>query len=186
MNKKILFGGSIAAAIIIVLVSFTSVVGFQSVKMPSKVADSPLFSIRTQRAIQKESKDIFSCEYLGKDKQAIISFPKRDNRMVLIQKIIDTIKGMDSNEYSKFINLFVKRAHEENIVTKYHVSEIIHILYQIKKTPQILNYMGDNRNDETYYDCTTGLICHIFGWFFFLFIIFSQLYYIFFTIIHGC
>ena len=63
MNKKILLG-SIIAAVILVLVSFTSVVGYSSVKSTSGKA-SPLFSIRTSRAIDEETKD-FTCDYVGK------------------------------------------------------------------------------------------------------------------------
>ena len=54
MNKKILIGSIIAVAILIGI-SFISVVGYNSVESNAKA--SPLFNIRTQRAIDGERKD---------------------------------------------------------------------------------------------------------------------------------
>ncbi len=62
MNNKILIGSIIAVAILIG-VSFTSVVGYNSIESDKKL--SPLFNIRTSRAVDKDSKDL-SCEYVGK------------------------------------------------------------------------------------------------------------------------
>ena len=61
MNNKILLG-SIIAVIILVLVSFTGVVGYQTTSSAIAKA-SPLFTVRTQRATDKESKDI-ACGYI--------------------------------------------------------------------------------------------------------------------------
>ena len=58
MNKKILIG-SIIAVTILIGVSFTSVVGYRSVA--SDVKASPLFNIRTSRAIDEEEKGL-RCE----------------------------------------------------------------------------------------------------------------------------
>ncbi|UCD14590.1 MAG: hypothetical protein JSW60_04005 [Thermoplasmatales archaeon] len=79
MVKKILIGSIIAVAVLI-CVSFTSVVGFQSVK--SNVKASPRFTVRTKRAIDEESKDL-TCDYVGKGEEIIIPLPKRNDIAVL-------------------------------------------------------------------------------------------------------
>ena len=56
INKKILLGSIIAVAVLIG-VSFTSVVGYSSVKSNSAI-NSPLFNVRTNRAIDKERRII--------------------------------------------------------------------------------------------------------------------------------
>ena len=56
MNKKILMGSIVSVAILI-LVSFTGVVGYQTTKSSTIARASPLFTVRSNRAIDKESKD---------------------------------------------------------------------------------------------------------------------------------
>jgi len=56
MNKKILIG-SIIADVILVMVSFTGVVGYQTTKSSTIVKASPLFTVRSCRAIDEDSKD---------------------------------------------------------------------------------------------------------------------------------
>ena len=88
MNKKILIG-SIIAVVILVLVSFTSVVGYNSVKSNS-VKASPLFSVRTNRAIGEETK-VLTCKYIGKG--ITLPFPARDDKTVLTQKVMIELAG---------------------------------------------------------------------------------------------
>ena len=64
MKTKIILG-SIGAVVILILVSFTNVVGIQSTTSRT-VNQSPLFNIRTQKAINQESKPILISHYLGK------------------------------------------------------------------------------------------------------------------------
>jgi len=61
MNKKILIGSIIAVAIL-VGVSLTSVVGYQSVE--SNFKESPLFNVRSNRAIEKDG-SIVTYNYIG-------------------------------------------------------------------------------------------------------------------------
>ena len=56
MNKKILIGNIIAVAIL-VLVSFTGVIGYQTTKSSTIARASPLFAVRSNRAIDEERKD---------------------------------------------------------------------------------------------------------------------------------
>jgi hypothetical protein len=90
MEKKI-FVGSIIAVAILVLVSITGVVGYSSVKSNSGKV-SPLFSVRTNRLIGKETKEITS-NFVNKD--ITLPFPKNDN-WALLKKIIELAnKGDD-------------------------------------------------------------------------------------------
>ena len=145
MNKNILIG-SIIAVVILILVSFTSVVGFQSVK--SNVEASPLFTIRTKRAIDKESEDL-TCDYVGKGKVSNIPLPTRDNKIALLQKVIARIRGMDDGAFNKFVDFLInhkgKRIKEENI------PEMINVLHQLKINPSgIKNYIADEKENKFY------------------------------------
>ncbi|MCJ7698445.1 MAG: hypothetical protein MUO73_08980 [Thermoplasmata archaeon] len=65
MNKYPLIGISIIAVVLLVLGSLTNVVGYQSVKS-TVLSDSPLFSVRTKRAINQVGGDTLTFNYLGK------------------------------------------------------------------------------------------------------------------------
>ena len=93
MNKKILLGSIIAVAIL-VLVSFTGVVGYQTTKSSTIANASPLFTIRCSRAIDEENKD-FVCDYVGKGEEITIPLPLRNDRAILLEKIKDRISKMD-------------------------------------------------------------------------------------------
>jgi len=101
MDKKILIG-SIIAICILIGVSFTSVVGYNSVE--SDVKASPLFNIRSSRAIDKESED-FSCEYFGKGDVVNLLIPNRDDEKEKIRKIIEIIQKMDDESFNKLKDL---------------------------------------------------------------------------------
>ena len=85
MINKILIGSVIAVAILIG-VSFTSVVGYN--RVASDVKASPLFTVRSSRAIDEDSKDI-ACDYVGKGKPTLFTFPKRNDKMTLVEKVTD-------------------------------------------------------------------------------------------------
>jgi len=71
-NKRILVG-SIIAVVIFILMSFTSVVGFEKVESDSKIM-SPLFGVRTNRAVNKDI-PIIRGTFIGKGKEISISLP---------------------------------------------------------------------------------------------------------------
>ncbi len=112
MNSKILLG-SIISVVILILVSFTSVVGYGSVE--SNVKESPLFNIRSNRAIDKESKDL-SCDYLGKGVVTNINIPSRDNGTILTQKVFELISKMDDREFNEFIDFFKNQKFWEHCI----------------------------------------------------------------------
>ncbi len=103
MNKKILIGSIIVIAILIG-VSFTSVVGYRSVA--SDVKASPLFNIRSSRAIDEESGDL-SCAYVGKGEDINIPILKRSPNGFLINRALNLIKKMDRDTIIGYFDEFM-------------------------------------------------------------------------------
>ncbi|UCF12307.1 MAG: hypothetical protein JSW06_09740 [Thermoplasmatales archaeon] len=120
MNKKILIG-SIGAVIILVLVSFTGVVGYQTTKSTTITRVSPLFKVRTNRAIGEESKEI-SCKYVGKGNT--LPFPERDDKTVVVQKVVDSIRKMDDEAFEKFIAYIINHVQKDKRFNDINPEEI--------------------------------------------------------------
>jgi len=98
MKKKIIIG-SILAVALLTLVSFSSVVGYNSVKSDSKIA-SPLFRI-------KNNKGGISSNYIGKGKAINILLPKRNDKALLIVKFVNLIKMMDDRTFEMVIEKII-------------------------------------------------------------------------------
>ena len=103
MKHKILIGSIIAVAIL-VGVSFTSVIGYNTVKSTNGEA-SPLFNVRASRAINQED-DGLTSDYVGKEIVTTILIPERDNIASQMRKLIDAIGRMDDRTYNRFIDSF--------------------------------------------------------------------------------
>ena len=123
MNKKILIG-SIIAICLLVGVSFTSVVGYRSVS--SDVKASPLFNIRSSRAIDEESHDI-TYDYIRKGNTFPI--PRRDGKTAIIDTLIGIINKMDESTY----NRFVRRVFTDYNVDSKDVNEIFQLIRNNQK-----------------------------------------------------
>jgi len=146
MNKKILIG-SIIAVVILVLVSFTGVVGYQTTKSSTIAKASPLFSIRTSRAIDEENKGL-TCDYVGKGEDNFLSIPKRDDKTVLVQKFIERISEMDDETFDRFIDLLTTQFHQDNRANNVNTINIKSILYQLRTNTnnEKRNYYDNNAN----------------------------------------
>ena len=144
MNNKILLG-SIIAVVILVLVSFTGVVGYQTTKSSTIAKASPLFSVRSKRAIDEESRDL-TCDYVGKGEENIISIPKRDERTILIQKVIELISKMDDKEFNEFIAFLKYQKFWEHSIKYEGLTNNIIIRENISK-------------DWTFITCIPAFIC---------------------------
>jgi len=120
MNNKTIIGSIIAVAILI-LVSFTSVVGYNSVE--SNKILSPLFNVRSDRAVNKEGKDI-TCDYVGKGEESVLSIPKRDNRTALLQRFIDIIIGMDDATFNRFLKFAFNQIQNNNQQEVIEINEV--------------------------------------------------------------
>jgi hypothetical protein len=92
--KKFLLIGSYLSIVIIILIPYANVVGYQYISPDAKEL-SPLFDIRIQRAIDADSKDI-TYEYLGRGEENSILFPTRNREESLIYRVIKIIKNEDS------------------------------------------------------------------------------------------
>ncbi len=153
MNKKILIG-SIIAVVILVLVSFTGVVGYQTTKSSTIARASPLFSVRSKRAIDKQSKDI-ACEYVGKGEESVLSIPKRDDKTAIKQKVVDMICAMDDITFNKLMNLVASKFQQ-----KEERNEVINTFHQLRSHPERISVDYDN-NNERFTSITKYLICLI-------------------------
>ena len=122
MNKKILIGSIIAVAIL-VGVSLTSVVGYQSVE--SNLKESPLFNVRSGRAIEKDGNDL-TFDYVGKGEQSNIVIPIRDASNMQIQKWLKILSKMDSTTLKKLVGLLTKN-HLNNLEST-DVKEMLQLL----------------------------------------------------------
>ncbi len=142
MTKKILIG-SIITICILVGVSFTSVVGYNS--GASDVKASPLFNIRSSRAIDEENVEL-SCEYVGKGEEINIQLPKRNNKIELVQKMVDKIRQMNNKEFNKFVNLLINQLLRENIIMNSDVNNLISEIKHIKNNLKGFDVDFNNNN----------------------------------------
>ena len=172
MNKKILLG-SILSVVILILVSFTSVIGYQSTSNNTKV--SPLFNIRSSRAIDKESED-FRCEYVGKGKEITIPIPERNDRKVLYQKVIDYIVKMDDITFNKFISLVIYKIQNSYELNNVNTNKVITFFNQVKNNPEIINVEYNNINFTW---CDKTILCFLYELFVILLTIVVGVYFLF-------
>jgi hypothetical protein len=110
MNTKILIG-SIGAVAILILVSFTNVVGVQSTKSGS-IYQSPLFSIRTQKAISENTQNKLTTDYLNKGENTL-AIPPCNRVNALLQKLIYKIRIMDDETFNRFKSSIISHLEED-------------------------------------------------------------------------
>jgi hypothetical protein len=134
MNKKI-FIGSIFAVIILVVASLSPVIGFQTVKSNSNPV-SPLFNIRTKRALGEESSDVVTCDYVGKGKASSISFPTRDNKIVLLQKLVHILSTLSDTMFGRFVSLFFNWLVAHDKIEENDKSEAIAAFQYMRDNPE--------------------------------------------------
>ena len=157
MDKKPLIGVSICAVVLLVMASLTNVVGYQSVESTA-MNESPLFSIRTKRAINQESKDTLISDYLGKGIESNFQFPTRESRMVMLQKFIDTIRMMDDKEFNEFQSFIISRLSEDKNNKNIDVTNIVLALKHLRSNTKGLNINlfdknGNKTDPPTFWEC---------------------------------
>ncbi len=152
MNKKILIGSIIGVAIL-VGVSLTSVVGYNSVT--SDVKASPLFTVRSSRAIDEESEDL-SCDYVGKGEEINILIPTRNNRKELFDRYIDIIRKMDDKSYDRFVDLILKYLYTRDDFQEYQKDELILSFNKLRNNPsEITPHLLEREESNLHtYQCT--------------------------------
>jgi hypothetical protein len=112
MDKKPLIGVSICAVVLLVLGSLTNVVGYQSVKS-TVVNDSPLFSVRTQRATNQPSGIVLTSDYLGEGTADFLQFPLRDNKTESLKRAIEIMSKMDAKAFARITALYIQKAKQD-------------------------------------------------------------------------
>jgi hypothetical protein len=146
MNKYPLIGVSIIAVVLLILGSLTNVVGYQSMKS-SAMSESPLFSMRTQRATDQQ-RNILTSQYLGKGKENLLQFPTRDNKTELLIKAIDFINKMDEKTFARFMELCIQKVRQDNTLRDISHYEIIQALLLLKTNPKAILNSFTNRNNH--------------------------------------
>ena len=132
MNKKIPIG-SIIAVVILVLVSFIGVVGYQTTTSTIAKA-SPLFSVRSTRAIDKKSKDI-ACDYVGKGKPTLVTIPKRSDKLEIVQKVLDIISKTDDKIFNVYLNMLINQIQKNDKYDDVNINEMINAIHQLRNNP---------------------------------------------------
>ncbi|MCJ7697315.1 MAG: hypothetical protein MUO73_03185 [Thermoplasmata archaeon] len=102
MNKKILII-SISAAVLLVVASFSSVIGTNDAQSTKKI-DSPLFMVRTQRSLSKDDQARVQSHYLGKGLTSNLFITTKPSLSTAIDK---TIKLLNQNPvfFAKFLEI---------------------------------------------------------------------------------
>jgi len=150
MDKKPLIVVSLCAVVLLVLGSLSNVVGYQSVKSTTG-NDSPLFSIRTNKATNNENNGVITSNYLGKGSNAL-SFPLRNNQMEQTLKVIEIIEKMDDNEFNRFQNLILSRFYEQKNSIDIDATQLVTLLKQIKSNTKSLKIILNNNRNNTHID----------------------------------
>jgi hypothetical protein len=150
MNKYPLIGVSICAVVLLVLASLTNVVGYQSVHS-SAVPDSPLFSIRTQRAIDQENKGTLTSDYLGKGMNHNLLILPRISETDTLREVINRIKTMDDNSFERFVRSAVAQLSKQEQLNDITPQQLITGLHQIRGNAQaFMDYTGSNNGNTTW------------------------------------
>ena len=168
MNKKILIGSIIAVAILL-LMSFTGVVGYQTTKSSTIAKASPLFTVRSSRAIDKESKDL-SCDYVGKGEVNNIYLPKGNDRTVSVDTLINVIKRMDDKSLQRFAYFIKYRLQQTDSTPDFDSKDIFQSLKQLRDNPDsVILYTEKEKVYSLLFSCNcpsiethTPFICLLF------------------------
>ena len=134
----------IGLAVVIITTSFAAAVGFQTVKSNSAI-NSPLFVVRSKRAVDEENK-VLNCKYVGKG--ITLPFPRRDDKAIMVQKVIDRISKMDDKKLERFIAFIINHARKDyrfNGVNPDRIREAFNMLRYSDKPIQIYNVDPENR-----------------------------------------
>ena len=147
MNKKILLGSSLGAVVILILVSFTGVVGYQTTKSSTIAKASPLFNTRINRAIDNEIEDM-NCNYVGKNRRSLIVLASPDRRITLIREFVDKISMMNDKIFTGLLIRILNLINNNDKIRNENKIEIIITLQYLKNNPdETMEYLKDIKNE---------------------------------------
>lgn len=132
MKKKILLG-SIIVIVVLIGGSFSSVVGYKVIE--SNVMESPLFNTRINSALKKNNKD-FSYDYIGRSKESVIFFPKRDKTLISFQNVVDGISKMDHIRFNKLVDRVVIKLCECKVLKEEDFLKVRELFNFIRNNPE--------------------------------------------------
>jgi hypothetical protein len=146
MDKKPLIGVSILTMVLLVLASLCNVVGYQSVK--STVSDSPLFTIRKNRATSNENIGGITSNFLGKGATSLIMISKRTDAIEKVRDVIERIQYMDENTFKKLVDIIVKEFPQQGKTDNVDLHKILYEVHQIRSLPKTSMGNGEYQNVE--------------------------------------
>ena len=150
---------AIILATLMLLVPFTNAVGNSDID-EEPVRASPLFKVRSKRAIDEESKDL-TCDYVGKGKPTLITIPKRDIESVVVQKVIDKMNKMDDKTFNRFVDLINRHLYKIDNLQEYSKEKITLFLNQLMNSPkEITPYILDEKTN-LHTDDPTIILCGV-------------------------
>lgn len=196
MKTKILLG-SIGASVILILVSFTNVVGIQSIPIDS-VNISPLFEYRTKKAIN-ETHTPYHYQYIGMKNRWNISLAAPDQKRRLVLTFIESIIQMDETTFNTLIAYCINNLNKNNKMDHANIAEIITGLKNIRKNPEYIinqiankSYAMNNNYDIQQYTIDASwipgcLLVFIIDVIFFIFVVYPiAIIFLFITAMKGC
>lgn len=147
--KKIILISSVIVVVILGLVSFTSVVGFQNVKSDTAIA-SPLFGIRTNKVFNIKQ-DAVKSNYIGKGRTINLLLPKRDNKLVLVNNFVEYIKMMDDEAFNRFVKFTIRQLYKSNDLRGYSDEYVVNALNQLRNgQEEIKNNINGGVKDNSH------------------------------------
>jgi len=145
MNKKILII-SISAAVLLVVASFSSVIGTNDVKSTNKI-ESPLFMVRTQRSLSKDDQARVQSHYLGKGLTSNLFITTKPSLSTAIDR---TIKLLNQNPvfFAKFLETITSNSHVRSLLQDNGISmaQFKTHLNRMKNDPSL--FIEEIRNAE--------------------------------------
>jgi protocatechuate 3,4-dioxygenase beta subunit len=159
MKKYPLIGVCIIAMVLVVLGSLTNVIGYQTVKSPT-MNESPLFSLRTKRAIHQESGNTINSKFLGKDNENILQFPIRESNTILIRNFIEKIIEMENKELNRSQSLVISDIYGDKSYNNIDSGTVISIQTEVRVHSNgfSLNQFDKNSRTTAYQSTLSGYV----------------------------
>ncbi|MCK5261240.1 MAG: hypothetical protein KAJ44_03590, partial [Thermoplasmatales archaeon] len=121
-------------------------VGYQTTKSSTIARASPLFTVRSKRAIDEESKGL-TCDYVGKGQGSKIFLPSPDDKITLIRKFIDKIAIMDDKTFRWFLTSILSRINYNDRIKDENFIEVMLSLQYIRYNPEdLIDYLNNINN----------------------------------------
>jgi hypothetical protein len=156
MEHKLLLVGSIVAVVVLVLAGLSPVVSFNTAQ--SSAVSSPLFRVRTNRAVEQEESGL-SCAYIGQRDTFLL--PTRDTSIQQIQKVFKFIQGIDDATFEQFIKSLINHVQKDNRFTEINSDEIRETFYQVRDSNKPLP-VSDSHTQKKNHPLTVTVCAHTF------------------------